>query len=318
MEVMKKLWLPLVLVVVIAGGGFLWWRGVGGKTLGERDGKVEILAVGDVMLGRSVNTGMQRRKDYLWPFRETADVLRSADITFGNLENPLIADCPETDTGMIFCGELDSVKGLKFAGFDVMSVANNHIFNHGQDGLGQTVEVLKNAGIAPIGNGYSHEVVVEARYQAGYRPVPAQSAPGGVRVKWLGWEDVTKPLKLEEVEEVVKVEKSRNDVVVVSVHWGNEYKDKPSKRQRELGEALIDAGADIVIGHHPHWVQPVERYKDGVIAYSLGNFIFDQMWSEKTREGIAVKFLVPKGGAIEYELMPVKIYDYGQPRWVAQ
>ena len=287
----------VLMVIVLVGGGF-WWSKQG-AILGDRDGKVEILAVGDVMLGRSVNTGMQKRRDWLWPFRETADVLRRADITFGNLETPLIAKCPKTDTGMIFCGELEAVKGLKFAGFDVMSVANNHIFNHGREGLVETVTALKDVGIAPIGNGYSHEVTVN-----------------GVRIKWLAFDDVNGKLDKEEVVGVVSsFAEALDDMLIISIHWGNEYTDKPSKRQRELGQAMIDAGAKIVIGHHPHWVQAVERYRDGVIAYSLGNFVFDQMWSDKTREGVAVRFLVPKEGVIEYELMPVKIYDYGQPRW---
>lgn len=316
---MKNIWLILVFGITIVGVGVWWWRG-GGSILGEKDGRVEILAVGDVMLGRSVNMGMQKRNDFLWPFRETADSLRSADVTFGNLEGPLVANCPSTSLGMVFCGDLAAVKGLKFAGFDVISVANNHTLNHGLSGLQETVKGLKEAGIAPIGNGYSQEMVIE-----------------GVRIKWLGWEDVDKRLQVEprkdfstssstpsdsenqrgrQVVEVVKEASETSDVVIVSMHWGNEYTAVPSKRQREIGEALIDAGAKIVIGHHPHWVQPIERYKDGVIAYSLGNFVFDQMWSEETRKGEAVRFRVGKEGLVEYELLPLRIYDYGQPRWL--
>src|SRR5690606_2415251 len=107
-----------------------------------------------------------------------------------------------------------------------------------------------------------------------------------------------------------------SDMVIVSVHWGVEYKAKPNQRQILLGRAMIDAGADVVLGHHPHWTQTVEEYQDGVIIYSLGNFIFDQMWSEETRRGDVVEFKLDKTGVLGYQVKPIKIYDYGQPRWI--
>jgi poly-gamma-glutamate synthesis protein (capsule biosynthesis protein) len=112
------------------------------------------------------------------------------------------------------------------------------------------------------------------------------------------------------------------EVLVAMMHWGVEYVSEPSDRQVTLGRALIDAGVDVVVGAHPHWVQPVEEYQGKLIFYSLGNFVFDQMWSEETRLGEVadVEFRFEEGALVEmdYELLPVRIYEYGQPRFAAE
>ena len=288
--------LLLVIFLTVVAAGFR--VGPFAKVLGARAEKLILVAVGDVMLGRSVNVSMQRRNDWRWPFLVTADFLRSADITFGNLESPLIYDCPPTDTGMRFCGDFRAVEGLTFAGFDVLSLANNHIFNYGEQGFLETREILADQEIVGLGEG---EVGILKR--------------DGWKVAVVAFEDVNDKIQVEQVEQVVRVAQAQSDLVVVSVHWGTEYTDMPDARQQTLGRALIDAGADIVAGHHPHWVQPVERYGKGVIFYSLGNFVFDQMWSEETRQGTVAVIAVDVEGGIDYQLVPVTIYDFGQPRF---
>jgi poly-gamma-glutamate synthesis protein (capsule biosynthesis protein) len=121
-------------------------------------------------------------------------------------------------------------------------------------------------------------------------------------------------LSEENLKQDIKKAKEKSDVVIVSFHWGTEYQQTPSDRQKNVGRLAIDSGASLVLGHHPHVLQPYEKYKDGYIFYSLGNFVFDQMWSEKTRKGEIAKIYF-KGIEIEkVETIPVQIFDYYQPR----
>ncbi len=270
--------------------------GLRGSILGEKDG-VLLVAVGDVMLGRSVNTTMVRKNNWRYPYEATAKELHAADVVLGNLEAPLAENCPHTDMGMVFCADKRATAGLKWAGFRVMSIANNHIFNQGKKGFEETMKWLRENGIGAVGEGYREQTIVN-----------------GVKIGWLAGDDVTKRVDDEELTKAVAAAKQENDVVVVSMHWGSEYTKTPNARQKDLGRKLIDAGADLVIGHHPHWVQTVEKYNDGIIAYSLGNFVFDQMWSEETRKGVIAKFWLGKEGVKDYAFLPVKIYDYAQPR----
>jgi poly-gamma-glutamate synthesis protein (capsule biosynthesis protein) len=202
---------------------------------------------------------------------------------------------------MIFCGRPEAAAGLGAAGFDGMGLANNHILNYGERGKEETIAWLDRAGIVPIVQGNGREFEIE-----------------GVRVGVFAFDDVSKPLDEEEVIGEIEQWKDDVEVVIVMIHWGVEYVDTPNERQQLLGRQMIDAGVDVVVGSHPHWTQSVEAYRDGVIFYSLGNFVFDQMWSDQTRLGsialIKLKTQNSKLKTMEYELVPVKIYDYGQPR----
>ncbi|MBI2633913.1 MAG: CapA family protein, partial [Parcubacteria group bacterium] len=126
------------------------------------------------------------------------------------------------------------------------------------------------------------------------------------------------PPSEEEIAEQVRELKTNSDFVIVSFHWGEEYQDFPSEKQRSLAHKIIDAGANIVMGHHGHHLQPVEKYKNGLILYSLGNLIFDQMWSEKTRLGALVKVSWYENGNLDYEILPTKIFDFAQPRFLTE
>lgn len=265
--------------------------------------EITIGVVGDVMLGRSVNTRMLKYKDDKWPFFEVVEVLAGYDLTLGNLENPLIEGCKSKDEGMIFCGRPEATLGLVAAGFDGIGLENNHILNYGEAGKAETIEWLNEAGVLPIVQGGGREFEIE-----------------GVRMGVLAFDDVSKSLSEQEVIGEIEQWKDKVEVLMVMIHWGVEYVDIPNERQQFLGRQMIEAGADVVVGSHPHWTQTVEEYGDGVIFYSLGNFVFDQMWSEQTRLGsialIKLKTQNSKLKTMEYELIPVKIYDYGQPRIV--
>jgi poly-gamma-glutamate capsule biosynthesis protein CapA/YwtB (metallophosphatase superfamily) len=264
---------------------------------------LSVVMVGDVMLGRMVNVTNIEKDDFTWPFQETADVLRGADLALGNLESPVIEECPINEVTTLFCADSRSVEGLAWAGFDGMSLANNHSGDRGEEGLEQTITYLEEAGIDPF---FGERVMIrEIR---------------GVRVGVMGLDDVDAALNVEETLAAVEALAGQVDVLIGMMHWGYEYRPNYSLRQQYVGHALIDAGMDVVFGAHPHWVQPYEEYNDRLIFYSLGNFVFDQMWSDQTRAGqlVRLKLVVhPNPGELEigYEVIPVTIYDFGQPQF---
>lgn len=269
----------------------------------NKEDYIVLRATGDVMPARSVNTQTVRRGDFTWAFQPTAELLKNADITLINLETPLLESCPLTDTGMVFCGSTQHVNGLRFAGIDVVNVANNHTENFGFDGVEQTLTALQKNGLGITGMG-----------------IPYMTTVKGIRFGFLGYNDIITGQDIISVTDdnrmVEEIQSLKNiaDVIVVSFHWGIEYTNTPSLRQRTIAHKAIDAGADLIIGNHPHWIQPVEIYKNRVIMYSHGNFIFDQMWSEETRIGVIGTYVFSGKELRDIIFDPVKIYDYGQPR----
>lgn len=129
---------------------------------------------------------------------------------------------------------------------------------------------------------------------------------------FLSFDLVTYPKTL--IVEKVKENISKVDVLIVSLHWGAEYQKEPNAQQKKLAHEIIDAGAKIIIGHHPHVTQPVESYRSGLIFYSLGNFVFDQPWSEATKQGQITKIIFEGKDVKSYELTPIYIRDFCQPQ----
>ncbi|MBI2049461.1 CapA family protein [Candidatus Roizmanbacteria bacterium] len=261
-----------------------------------------MMATGDIMPARSVNSQVLKYKDFNWPYLKTADVLRQADITFINLETPLFDMCPPTQEGMIFCGDARNVDGLVFAGVDIANLANNHAGNYGDKGVDKTVRLLNNNDILTIGiNG------------------PVFKDIRGIKFAFLGYNDISTPqpgisnADEERIRIEIKDAKRQANIVIVAFHFGAEYRDQPDDRQIYLGHLAIDSGADLVIGNHPHWIQPIEIYKDKVITYAHGNFVFDQEWSQKTKEGVVGKYTFYENKLIDIEFLPVLIENYGQP-----
>lgn len=295
----KELLLVGSFVILLIGLGD---KRIGGRILGLRDiadldPKVRLVVGGDVMLGRSVNTGMVRRGGWVWPFEEVAEYMREADVALVNLEAPFGDVCPLTDTGMIFCADKRAVEGLVFAGIDGVSLENNHGLNQGVEGKQMSEEWLEENGVWAVVGGEVE--VIKSK---------------GLLIGVVAFDDVSSRIDEDAMVRMINLAEVRSDVVVVQVHWGWEYRSKPNGRQVRLGRMMVDAGADVVVGHHPHWVQTVEEYNDGLIIYSLGNLVFDQMWSEETRKGWLGELILSKDGVERYEMKTVKIYDYGQPR----
>lgn len=267
----------------------------------KSDQVITLIATGDVIPARSVNYQSSIRNNFKWPFEKTASFLKTGDITFINLETPLTSDCPLTQEGMIFCGSDKHIEGLLLSGVDVASLANNHSANHGKQGVDETIELLNKNGIKTMG--LSEPAIVETK---------------GVRFVFLGYNDIEKnstvaSAEKEKIKKDIADLKSKVDVVVVTYHWGAEYRAQPDDSQIALGRFTIDSGADLVIGNHPHWIQPIELYRGKLITYAHGNFVFDQEWSQKTKEGVVGKYTFYKNNLIDVEYFPVEIIDYGQP-----
>lgn len=264
---------------------------------------VTIIATGDVIPARSVNYQALRKNDFRWAFEKTADMLRDADITVINLESPLTKDCPLTNEGMIFCGDPRHIDGLIYAGVDIATFANNHMENYGEKGVEETVALLKSTDILPVG--FPLETAIKDIRGLRFAFLAYNDVPDGGKIVNIANEDkITSDIaKMKEIA----------DIIIVAFHWGIEYTSIPSDRQKQLAHLSIDSGADLVLGNHPHWIQPVEIYKDKLIVYAHGNFIFDQMWSEKTKEGAIGRYVFYGGKLIDAEFTPIYISNFGQP-----
>ncbi|NOQ68137.1 hypothetical protein GQ568_01720 [Patescibacteria group bacterium] len=284
--------------------------------LEEKD-EIRMIAVGDIMLSRAVEQKMIQKNDYKYPFLETADVTKGGDIVFGNLETSIISGRIIQDNEMIFRADPKSVEGLRFAGFNILNLANNHIMNFGKAGLESTIRNLDENNILHIGAGIGEEEIYK----------PAIKDVRGTKFAFLGFtynSDQRKSsdgeiygvanMEIEKMKEGVKKAKTEADIIVVSMHAGSEYKISSGYFQENFARGAVDAGADLIIGHHPHVAQNVEKYKEGYILYSLGNFVFDQMWSNETRLGAIAEIVFRDKKIDNINFIPVKIYDYSQPK----
>jgi len=263
--------------------------------------RIELIATGDVIPARSVNYQTTTRNDFLWPYMNIQDILASADLTLVNLESPLLITCPVTNEGMIFCGDSRNIEGLVASSVDIANIANNHFGNYGQTGIQESKTLLEKSNIQVSGAGNVAKQTVK-----------------GVTFSFVGFNDIGEAgVGIDKADDEVIVTritqaKGESDVVVASFHWGVEYTHDPSIRQIELAHKAIDSGADLVIGNHPHWMQPVEIYKKKVIMYAHGNTVFDQMWSDETRLGVLGNYIFEGQNLVDIEFIPIRIDLYGQ------
>ena len=254
--------------------------------------EIRIAAVGDIMLGGTAGPEMQKY-GYDYPFELTQSFFKQAQIVFGNLEGPLTAGgANETPKQYVFRSPPDKVApALARAGFNIVSLANNHSLDYGPQGLEDTRAALEKAGIHAVGAGRN---LAEAR-------TPVYIVKDGVTVAFLAysltfpeefWAGPDKPGTAfgheQDVRADVAAARQKADIVVVSFHWGQEGKTELRDYQVQLAHAAIDAGASAVLGHHPHILQAVERYQGGVILYSLGNFAFGSYSNTATRSAMAL------------------------------
>lgn len=286
----------------------------------DRQQEATLLFGGDAMLSRVVGSKTVASKNWGWPFAHISSTLAAADLTIINLESPFtIGNNHVVTTGSFsFNADPMMVQGLKDAGVDLVSLANNHILNQGRKGLADTMSVLQENGIAFAGAGLNETAARQ----------PVIKEVGGVKIGFLAYaypddyqvatekQPGTANLDADKMRADVAALKPQVDLVIILLHAGTEYENQPNKQQIAFAHAAIDAGADLIVGHHPHWVQQVEQYNGKTIIYSLGNLVFDQMWSTETTEGAlaSVKITNKQISGISYA--PIVIEDYGQPKIV--
>lgn len=258
---------------------------------------VEIILGGDVMLGRSVMAKSMDEVDFTYPFLKIADTLKNSDLTFVNLENPIIENCPKVYVNtMTFCGLPQLLEGVKIAGIDIVSLANNHSYNYGQKGVEETQVHLKNANIAYVG--LDNLVIRKIK---------------DTKFGSLGFEYIDHGPSEEDLK-LISNSKKQVDILIIGIHWGSEYKAEPNVNQREWAKKIVSAGADVIAGHHPHWVQSIEYIDEKPVYYSLGNLVFDQMWSEETRKGLVMKLTFKDKKLVSEEKINIYIDKWAQPR----
>jgi poly-gamma-glutamate synthesis protein (capsule biosynthesis protein) len=290
------------------------------EVLAPGESVVEVIAVGDVMLGRGV-------ADQSQPLDNVAPWLRRADLAVGNLECVITGDSQSrsaqnhskgttrsgpseprpSESASFLQAAPSAVAQLRGAGFDVLGLANNHALDRGPEGLAETALRLRRAGMAAIGVGPDPEAALQ----------PLVREVGGVRVALLAFNAVADPRgssgsdwvsaewDRDRARSAVAAATERADAVIVSVHWGYEYETSVDPAQRDAARALLAAGADLVVGHHPHVVQPFEVHDDRCVAHSLGNFLFDQGQGE-TGQGLALRAFFDRRGLRAVQALPVR------------
>jgi poly-gamma-glutamate capsule biosynthesis protein CapA/YwtB (metallophosphatase superfamily) len=269
--------------------------------------------VGDIMLGRRV-TGQP-------VLRPTSDRLAAADITVGNLESTLSDAGAPTQGGDSFHAPQEVRRDLRLAGFDAIGLANNHAGDYGEQALVDTVGLLRAGGLATFGAGRdlaeAREPVVVERHGVrfgftGFNAIgeTPEAAPGRSGALSVSMPPRTGPLDRRELGRVlddVRRLARRVDAVVVLPHWGEQYTHRPWPVQRRVARALVRAGADLVVGGHPHWVQGAEQVGDALVVHSLGNFVFDMDFMPQTMEGLVLEATFSGGRVVAARFVPYRM-----------
>ncbi len=247
------------------------------------------------------------------------DLIKGADLAIANFENPAPNQATWHTKGTRFSADPTLIGGLVNAGIDYVSIANNHIGDAGDLGILQTIANLKKHGLAYSGAGKD---LAAARK-------PAMLEANGIKVAVLGYDAIapayfagtgetgSSQLSLKRARNDIKnARKAGADLVIVFPHWGVEYRRMPFAAQQQLARDIIDAGADMIIGNHAHWAAAVEVYKGKPIWYALGNFVFDQTWSEPTMEGVTLELTFHGKGLVQVRMRPHIILDKAQPNFL--
>ena len=279
---------------------------------------------GDIIPGRRVAKAIVERGP-LFPFEAAAPLMQGGDIVFANLEAPLSDRYPPPFSGVDFIGPTSTIEGLKLLGLNLVNLANNHSTNFGTAAFTDTLQLLEANGIRYVGGGRD--------YQQAYSPVVMEA--NGTKVAFISyncvlgsinatperpgvaWMDLPPYYQMNQaqvrgMQDRVREMRGQADVVVACFHWNEEYVP-PATSTVALAHAACEAGADLVVGSHPHCVQKFEVYGDSFIIYNLGNFVFDQMHRDITREGFLAHLHFQGNRLREVDFLPYIINDPCRP-----
>ena len=255
---------------------------------------IHIMAGGDLMLDRWVRT-MIDRKGIDYPFVEIKKITKDSDLFISNLEGSFTTFAPKKLAVDMLSFTFDQriLPALKTSGFNVFNLANNHTLNFGKKGLEQSKNFITKSGLNYFGDPYNKKDIGYVIEKNGYK------------IALIGYNQFTANKTEKVVEEIERLHKQA-DVVIVMTHWGNEYAMNFNKGQQKLGRLFVDAGADVILGTHPHVIEPIEMYKGRPIFYSLGNLLFDQDFSKKTKRGLLLDLEV-QGRQMRCKIRPIDI-----------
>ncbi len=266
-------------------------------------GRLTVVAVGDIFLGGRVVSFLEK-KGASYPYGEMGGLLRDADLAIGNLESPLTeADEPFMEKKYILKAPPSAAASLKASGIDVFTLANNHMMDYGEEGLAETIDLLRKEGLGYTGAGTElssarRPAIYEVKTGADIVKVAVLSYSKTFPFEFYAGKDTagTAPGYKKFLRKDIRAARAGADIVIVAFHWGAERMRLPKDYQREFAHLAVDSGAQMVVGHHPHVIQPVEVYKSGVIFYSLGNFIFG-FYSPSEVGGMLASVVFTKHGA---------------------
>lgn len=306
-----------VLAVIVFGAGIVGnaLNKNATSSASEYDGGklVKGTVVGDMMLGRSI-TNKGSKNNYKNMFSGVSDLWKDSDYVAGNLECVLLdnaSDYEKNDKEIHINAETKTANVLKENGFTLVSLANNHLADFKAKGVVNTLDTLDKVGLKHVGAGRNLTEAAEYDIQEINGVKIATIAVSDIIPKDFAARDskagilTTKTLKYYQA---VKDASEKADLVIANIHWGVEYGMTETEAQQQLARNLINWGVDVVIGSHPHVLQPVEKYGDGIIFYSMGNFVFDQGWS-RTKDSMVLNYYVDEDGNCSFEITPIKIKD---------
>jgi poly-gamma-glutamate synthesis protein (capsule biosynthesis protein) len=306
-------WLPPPAMVPTSGGGMA--AALEGEGRPAREGEATLIFLGDVGLGRTMEAKLARYgPDYPWT--GWGPLVSDAGLAVANLEGVLTTQGRPMDKSYLIRGHPYWAQSLEAAGFDLVTLANNHALDFGQEGLVETLDRMESMGIVAVGAGRTAQ---DARLPALFNLEGLRVAVLGYAARrWNGSVDVPETERIawadpRLVREDVQAVGDESDLVVVLLHAGTEYASEPSADQVAVAHAAIDAGAGLVVGHHPHVTQTVERYADGLIVYSLGDAVFDIPRRDAMR-GHLLRVIAGRDGLLGAELWPFWIEDAIRPR----
>ncbi|NTU71687.1 MAG: CapA family protein [Coriobacteriia bacterium] len=279
---------------------------------------ITVAAVGDLCFDSSVRR-LIARSGAKAPFTSTRSVLSRADVTVGNLECALSnLGRPVAGKTFTFEGPPSAINGLTWAGFDLLALGNNHARDYGARALLDTVDRLDDKGIKHAGAGAGVKSAFRATYvKRGGATIAflsySQIGPSSFKAK-KGRAGTAYSQHLETAEKAIRAAHKKADYVIVSYHWGVEKRFTPTSQQVRFGRASVRAGADLVLSHHPHVIEGVEFYRKGLIAYSLGNFVFSP-GSDVGHDTMVLTLSLGPKGVTNVIARPAHIDPYGRPVW---
>jgi poly-gamma-glutamate capsule biosynthesis protein CapA/YwtB (metallophosphatase superfamily) len=284
---------------------------------------ISLLFTGIIVPARCVQAAIDERDDPDFPYEEVRGLIRRANLAVGTLNATLTDYSPRTGcvSTFVLVGGASNAPAMARAGFDVMSVATNHIKNCALSNCGDraffdTLENLRKAGISPVGAGANHDEAM--------RPVIVDLK--GVRfgivslgqIEPMAFATEDQPgiavLNDENLRQAIHDARREADVVIVMPHWGPEYSPNPNPYQRHFAQVAVEAGADLVVGNHTHVVQAIQEINGVPVFYGLGNFIFDQTWSQETQQSVILIVHFEGAHYRDYELIPVNVDGTGRVR----